>query len=168
MLYQDLVERNADRFINEIITDIYASRDTDSYLKFTLPQLYKLVRTLLTEGYTYLDGILTGHDCDEEIHLFFATLGRERYSQGIPLNEAVKVIMFIKKRLHAYVDIERIGDSPYGLQQLNELNFQIGSLTNRAVKALIAGYEEAFLKGYRQDDAPPLAPLTSYAMVANE
>jgi len=76
------------------------------------------------------------------IFAYYTELGRERFKEGIPLQEVVMVLLLVKRKLWKYMTDNRLLDSGYGLNQMMEMNYYISVFFDRIVHSVIIGYQE--------------------------
>ncbi|HQP31211.1 MAG TPA: hypothetical protein PLB81_07775 [Deltaproteobacteria bacterium] len=138
----DLIDRNAETLTQELIKELRVRKETDHYR--TLPEdvLRERVNRVLTNVTRRLSSWLSKNKPKDTLFAYYRELGRERFREGIPLDEVVLVLMLIKRRIWKFVTSHATFSTEYQLDQLFELNYAVGLFFDRIVLAAITGYQE--------------------------
>mgnify|MGYP000920140688 CR=1 FL=1 len=138
----DLIDRNAETLTQELIKELRVRKETDHYR--TLPEdvLRERVNRVLTNVTRRLSSWLSKNKPKDTLFAYYRELGRERFREGIPLEEVILVLMLIKRRIWKFITNHATFASEYQLDQLFELNYAVGLFFDRIVLAAITGYQE--------------------------
>jgi hypothetical protein len=87
-----------------------------------------------------------GNKVKAEVKKHYIALGRQRFKEGIPLNELVMALMLIKRHLWLYVQEKHFLDSSFEMYQALEFNNRVVLFFDRAIYFSTMGYEEELKK----------------------
>ena len=80
---------------------------------------------------------------DEEISAHYQKMGRERFSEKMPLSEAVRALQLMKDVTLEYVQEEFLTQSAVDVYAEEELELRLGRFFDLVIYHLVRGYEEA-------------------------
>ena len=144
-IYQNLIsiiEDHADEITNDLVKEFRKREETWHYRDFSEEIVYERVHQILYHVYQKLGSWLNQNMSKDVIFAYYTELGRERFKEGIPLQEVVMVLLLVKRKLWKYMTDNRLLDSGYGLNQMMEMNYYISVFFDRIVHSVIIGYQE--------------------------
>jgi hypothetical protein len=136
------IQENADVLSERVIKDFLTREETKSYRRLNKDILYERVFDVCSR----LDSWLMGNKVKGEIKNHYMDLGRQRFHEGIPLNELVMAIMLIKRHLWLYVQEEHFFESTFECHQALEFNNRVVLFFDRAIYFSSVGYEDEMQK----------------------
>ena len=145
MISEKLVNRiqeHASELTNRLIEDLLSREETRSYRTLDRDTLYRRV----FDVYSRLDAWLSGDKAKGEIRNHYMELGRQRFREDIPLEEAVMVLMLIKRHLWLYVQEGNFFDSTFMFHQALEFNNRVVLFFDRAIYFTTMGYQDELLR----------------------
>ncbi|MEN6475505.1 MAG: hypothetical protein ABFD81_15945 [Syntrophaceae bacterium] len=138
----DLVDRNAETLTQELMQELRVRKETDHYRNLPDDVLHERVNRVLSNVTRRLSSWLSKSKPKDTLFAYYRELGRERFREGIPLEEVILVLMLIKRRIWKFITNHATFASDYQLDQLFELNYAVGLFFDRVVLAAITGYQE--------------------------
>ena len=138
----DLVDRNAETLTQELMQELRVRKGTDHYRNLPDDVLHERVNRVLSNVTRRLSSWLSKSKPKDTLFAYYRELGRERFREGIPLEEVVLVLMLIKRRIWKFITGHTTPSTDYQLEQLFELNYAVGLFFDRIVLAAITGYQE--------------------------
>ena len=144
-IYQNLIsiiEDHADEITNDLVKEFRKREETWHYRDFSEEIVYERVHQILYHVYQKLGSWLNQNMSKDVIFAYYTGLGKERFKEGIPLQEVVMVLLLVKRKLWKYMTDNRLLDSGYGLNQMMEMNYYISVFFDRIVHSVIIGYQE--------------------------
>lgn len=138
----DLMDQNAETLIQDLMQEFRARKETDHYRALPDDVLHERVAKVLHNVTGRLSNWLSKNKPKDTLFAYYRELGRERYREGIPLEEVIMVLMLIKRRIWKFITGQGAFVSGYQLDQLFELNYAVGLFFDRVVLATITGYQE--------------------------
>jgi hypothetical protein len=131
-----LIKDNAKLLTKRLMEDLYSREETRNYRKLDKQTLYHRV----FDVYNRLDAWLEGNKVKGEIRNHYIDLGRQRFHEGIPLEETVMALMLIKRHLWLFVSENNYLDSSFMLNQALEFNNRVVLFFDRAIYFTTIGY----------------------------
>jgi len=149
-----LIEDHADEITKDLVKEFREREETRHYRDFSDEIVYERVHQVLYNVYRRLGSWLSKNRSKDVIFAYYAELGKERFKEGIPLQEVVMVLLLIKRKLWKFLDENRFLDTGYGLNQLMEMNYYVSVFFDRILHSIISGYQEEmgrFVSGLVED-----------------
>jgi hypothetical protein len=132
------IERQSDRLAEALVNDLTTNERTPSFRRLPPEALWERAQNI----YGHLADWLGGRD-EARIDTTFLELGRQRFHEGVPLDELVYAVLLTKEHLRQKVVREGQIASSIELHYENDLQTMIGRFFDRAIHATVKGYEEA-------------------------
>lgn len=145
MIFQnliELIENNANEITKDLVEDFRKREETWHYRNLPQDVLYERIHEVIYNVYARLGNWLSKKQPKDVVFAHYTELGRERYKEGIPLQEVVMVLMRIKMKLWEYLIEHKTFDTGYGLNQLMEMSYFVNLFFDRIIHSTIVGYEE--------------------------
>jgi hypothetical protein len=136
------IKENASVLTSRLIQDLLSREETRSYRKLDKDILSRRV----FDVYSRLDAWLMGDRNKGETRRHYMEMGRQRFHEDIPLEEALMAIMLIKRHLWLYVQEQNFFDSTFLLHQALEFNNRVVLFFDRAIYFTSMGYQDELLK----------------------
>lgn len=138
----DLIDRNAESLTQELMQEFRIRKETDHYRNLPDDDLRERVNRVLSNVTRRLSSWLSKNKPKDTLFAYYRELGRERFREGIPLEEVVLVLMLIKRRIWKFITNHATFAAEYQQEQLFELNYAVSLFFDRVVLAAITGYQE--------------------------
>jgi len=132
------IERNAEELTREVLQDLASNPRTPRYHRLAGDELHRRVYDV----YHHLDRWL-GDKSDAAVESSYASLGRTRRAEGIPLSEVVYALILVKEHLCRYILRTGAADTAVELYQEEELNLMVARFFDKALYHTVRGYESA-------------------------
>ena len=145
MIYHNLMEliqRNEEKIIEELVYEIRGREETPHYRNLSDDILTQRLHHVCYNVYKRLSSWLHANTSKNVVFAYYTGLGRERYKEGIPLEEVIQVLFIIKKKIYHHITDRKSLDNGYTLHQLTELFYYINSFFDKIAYAVIVGYQE--------------------------
>lgn len=132
------IERQSDTLADALVRDLHTNDRTPSFRQLPADELRARAQTLYGRITDWLGGTT-----DAESEATFEALGRQRFAEGIPLEELVFALLLTKAHLRDRVATPGEVASAIELHYENDLHAMVGRFFDRAVHATVRGYEQA-------------------------
>jgi hypothetical protein len=132
------IERQSDTLADALVRDLTTNDRTPAFRRLPADELRARAHSLYSHIADWLGG---GTDAGTEAA--FEALGRQRFEEGIPLEELVFALLLTKAHLRDRVASPGEVASAIELHYENDLHAMIGRFFDRAVHATVRGYEQA-------------------------
>jgi hypothetical protein len=132
------IERQSDKLAEALVHDLTTNERTPSFQRLAPEALWERAQNI----YSHLADWLGGRD-DARVDETFVELGRQRYHEGVPLEELVYAVLLTKERLRDMVVRQGQVASSIELHYENDLHAMIGRFFDQAIHATVRGYEAA-------------------------
>jgi hypothetical protein len=136
------IKENASLLTTRLLQDLLSREETRSYRNLDKDLLARRVYDV----YSRLDAWLMGDKTRGEIRAHYMELGRQRFEEDIPLEEALMALMLIKRHLWLYVQEQNFFDSTFMFHQALEFNNRVVLFFDKAIFFTAMGYQEELLK----------------------
>jgi hypothetical protein len=136
------IKENASILTTRLIQDLLSREETKSYRTLDKDTLARRV----FDVYSRLDAWLLGDKTKGEIRNHYMDLGRQRFREDIPLEEALMALMLIKRHIWLYVQEQNFFDSTFMFHQALEFNNRVVLFFDRAIYFTAMGYQDELLK----------------------
>lgn len=133
-----MIEDHAEELTRGVLSDLASNHRTPSYHKVSREELHRRAYDV----YHNL-GRWVGDKTEESVEAAYDSLGRRRFSDGVPLSEVVFALMLTKNHLRDYVRSAGLVGSAVDLYQEEELNLLVGRFFDKAIYYTVRGYEQA-------------------------
>ncbi len=135
--YSHLIERHSKELADGLVRKLQTSERTEAYRAIPAPEL----EHALHEIYRNL-GEWLQRKTELDVHERYASLGRRRAEQGIPLPQVIWALIISKEHLWTFLQREALADT--AVQLVSELSFILAleQFFDRAMYFTIAGYSE--------------------------
>ena len=107
MIYHNLMEliqRNEAAIIEELVYEIRGQEETRHYGNLSDEMLNERLHHVLYNVYKRLSNWLHNNTSKNVVFAYYTGLGRERYKEGIPLEEVIQVLFIIKKKCRVVLE----------------------------------------------------------------
>lgn len=138
-----LIEDHATELTSRLRSDLLGRVETKGYCGFSEDLLRRRIHDVYRRLGTWLN---PDRHTLGEITTVYTELGKERFREGIPLNEVVLAFMLAKRNLWVFVQEMRFLDSMDEVHQALELNNKVVLFFDRAIYFVTKGYVEELLK----------------------
>ena len=135
----NLVETHADVIVRRWTNKLLADSTTSSFSKRNLEYVEKKANGVLK----HLREWISYETTKDEIGKRYAEEGMDLFKMGIPLCEAHRAMIVLRRTLWLFVVNESMFDSAFELHQMRELNDRVVLFFDRAEYYLLRGYTEA-------------------------
>jgi len=145
MIYHNLMEliqRKEAAIIEELVYEIRGQEETRHYGNLSDEMLNERLHHVLYNVYKRLSNWLHNNTSKNVVFAYYTGLGRERYKEGIPLEEVIQVLFIIKKKIYHHITDRKAVDNGYTLHQITELFYYVNSFFDKIAYAIIVGYQE--------------------------
>lgn len=145
MIYHNLMELirdNEQSIIHQLIHEIKGTEETRHYRALSEEKLGEIIHQILYNVYKRLSNWLHNNTSKNVVFAYYTGLGRERYKEGIPLEEVIQVLFIIKKKIYHSINDKKTLDNGYTLHQVTEFFYYMNSFFDKIVHAIIVGYHE--------------------------
>lgn len=132
------IERHSDALTDALVADLTTNDRTPSFRRLPVDAL----RTRAHDIYRHLSDWLAARS-EARVDTTFEALGRQRFGEGIPLEELVFALVLTKQHLSDKVVALSQVESAIELHYENDLHAMIGRFFDRAIHATVKGYEQA-------------------------
>jgi hypothetical protein len=132
------IERQSDTLADALVRDLTTNAQTPSFRRLPADALRARAQGIYAHIADWL-----GSGNEALIDATFTALGRERFHEGIPLEELVYALQLTKAHLRDRVASPGEVASAIELHYENDLHAMIGRFFDRALHATVRGYEEA-------------------------
>ncbi len=139
----DLIEENAEELTNRFMKDLFSREETRHYKKIPEDRTHERVFDVYKRLGSWLS---KKRSMKEEIKKHYTELGKQRYKEGIPLNEVIMAFLLVKRHIWLYVMDKHVIDSAYELQAVLDLNNRVVLFFDRIIFFIAMGYEEELKK----------------------
>ncbi len=145
MIYHNLMEliqQNEESIIEDLVHEIRGRQETEHYQNLSDEVLTERLHQVCYNVYKRLSSWLHANTSKNVVFVYYTGLGRERYKEGIPLEEVIQVLFIIKKKIYHHITDRKAFDNGYALHQVTELFYYINSFFDKIAYAVIVGYQE--------------------------
>jgi hypothetical protein len=132
------IERDSDALTDALVRDLRTNDQSPSFQRLPVDGL----RARVHDIYRHLSEWLAARS-EPRVDATFAALGRQRFAEQIPLEELVFALMLTKQHLRDKVAHFGQVESAIELHYENDLHAMIDRFFDRALHAMVKGYEEA-------------------------
>ena len=132
------IERHADKLAEALIRDLTTNPPTPSFRRLPVDALWQRAHDI----YGHLADWLAGRD-DADVEATFDALGRQRFSEQIPLEELVYALILTQQHLRERISSLGEAESAIELHYQIDLQAMLGRFFDRALYATVKGYEAA-------------------------
>jgi hypothetical protein len=143
----ELIEIHANRLAADVARDLTTNERTRGFRAVPVEDLERRIFDIFHHLGNWI-----GDPKADQVQSEFATWGRRRFDQGIPLSEIVYAIILLKQHLRRYIRdnglvegaVPRVENDyvlPMHMHGLQELNARLGQFFDEALYHLACGYE---------------------------
>jgi len=136
-----LINKNADTFTKDLIAEIRIRSETPYYRQIPDQILYEQISQVIKNVSERMVNWLRKSKPKNTLFAYYSEVGAQRCREGIPLDEVVIVLMFIKRRIWHFFDGNKLYNE-YKLNELMELNYYITLFFDRIIHSTISGYQK--------------------------
>jgi hypothetical protein len=134
----DLIKKNTGLILERWEEHLINDPTTPSFSKEHIDYVVARARNVLVDLETWI-----GYDASkDEIGRNYAGEGMKLFELGIPLCEAHRALVVLRRMLWNFVEIESDFDTMFELSQIRELSDRVILFFDRALYYLIRGYSE--------------------------
>lgn len=148
------IEQRADKLAGELVDELLRHPRTTSLRQVDREELLQHTRAV----YQQLGDWVAGRT-EAEVEATFAPRGRDRFLEGVPIEEMVFSLILIKRQLRHHTKQVSSLSSAAEIHSEMEVDAMIGTFFDRALYAMVKGYEAG-----RQEAAHPTRHSTSSAL----
>jgi hypothetical protein len=131
-----MIEDHAEQLTEAILDDLGRNPLTPSYHNLSREELYRRICEVLRNFTRWLS-----QEADDALEKLYGEVGRERYTEGIPLSELIQALLLTKYRLADYIRSVGLSDSALELYRRLEILRLIGRFFDKAIYYAARGYE---------------------------
>jgi len=132
----NMIEQHAEQLTRAVVHELRTDPRTTSYHQFNPHEDYARVFAVVHNLGTWLD--IKSETATENA---YRSLGRRRFSEGVPLAEVVCALMLTKQTLRSFIQAEGWMDSALDMRQQVELYSLIDRFFERATYFTVLSYE---------------------------
>jgi hypothetical protein len=142
------VEQHADRLAESLVDELLQHPHTTHYRRLARPELLAHSRELHGQLGEWLAG-----RSNAEIDAKFGPRGRDRFVEGVPLEEVVLALILAKRQLRRHTKEGSGLATAAEIHAEMEVDAMVGAFYDKVLYAMVRGYEEA-----RREAAHPPRP----------
>jgi len=135
----ELVEKHSDEILKRWSTRLINDPTTSSYTEKHLKDVEARARNILNN----LGKWISYDTSKTKIGKRYAEEGRELFNMQIPLCEAFRAIITLRRILWLFIINESVFDSAFQMHQMMEMNDRVILFFDRAIYYMTRGYTEA-------------------------
>lgn len=139
--FMDLIENNADKITKNLLREIQKREETRHYRELSEDVSVERISQVIRNVYDRLGNWLNKNKPKNTLFAYYADLGSQRCREGIPLDEAVMVLMLIKREIWHVLRDQLVVNSGFSLNQLMEINFYVNLFFDRIIHSTVTGYQ---------------------------
>jgi hypothetical protein len=132
------IERHAERLAIEIVDEVLHNPRTPSFRQLGREALIVHVH----DTYSHVGDWLAGRT-DAEIEAIFAPRGRDRFLEGIPIDELVMSLILVKRQLRRHTHQVSGLTSAAEIHSEMEVDGMVGTFFDKVLYAMVRGWEAA-------------------------
>lgn len=133
-----MIENHAEDLTREVLDDLTQNPRTPAWHSLSRDEIHRRVYDLYHNlGHWLAD------NSEESVERSYDRLGRERFHEGVPLQEVVFATTLVKDHLRNFVRRAGVVYSALELHREVELNLMIGHFFDTALFYTVKGYEDA-------------------------
>lgn len=136
------IEQHADRLSVEIVDELLHNPRTPSFKRLEREKLIAHMR----DTYGHVGDWLAGRT-DAEIEAIFAPRGRDRFLDGIPIDEMVMSLILVKRQLRRHTHQVSGLTSAAEIHSEMEVDGMVGTFFDKVLYAMVRGWETARREG---------------------
>jgi hypothetical protein len=148
------IEQRADKLSVEIVDEVLHDPHTPSFKRLSREELLENSH----EFFQHLGDWLAGRT-EAEVERTFGPRGRDRFLEGIPIDEVVYSLILVKRLLRRHTKQVSGLSSAAEIHSEMEVDAMVGSFFDRVLYAFVRGWEQA-----RHDGEHPRRQPTSTAL----
>ncbi|MFY9399489.1 MAG: hypothetical protein WAR22_14105 [Desulfomonilia bacterium] len=135
----ELIRKNEYFLTRDLVMEIRRNPDFEHYSAIKEEYLYDRVHHVLYHVYKRLPNWLSKGVCKSTIDSIYSEIGRQRHKEGIPVEEVVRVLFFIKRRICRYI-AENAPAKFSDLDPPSEFFTRMSVIFERMAGAVFTGY----------------------------
>jgi hypothetical protein len=147
------IEQHAEQLAIGVVDELLHNPRTMSFRRIPRDEVLGHVR----EFYAHLGDWLAGRT-DTDIDQAFGLRGRDRYLEGIPLEEMVWALVLVKRQLRHHTHQVSGLTSAAEIHSEMEVDAMVGAFFDKVIYSMVRGYERSRQEG-EQPHRPPLSVL---------
>jgi hypothetical protein len=130
------IEEHAEELTRGVLADLSSNPRTPAYHSLPRTELHRRIYDVYHNLGRWL-----GDKSEGPVAATYATLGRTRREERVPLSEVVQALILTKDHLWDYILRAGLVESPLDLYQEEELTLMLGHFFDRALYHTVRGYE---------------------------
>lgn len=140
--FMDLIEHSAEDLAQSILQQVLKKDEFRNYLLLPQEVLYERIYLVIRNVYRRLGNWLNEDKPKDTLFAYYNNLGIERFREGVPLVETIRMMQFIKGEIwHLLRENIHVLDD-FDLKRLMEIDFYTNVFFDRIITAIIAGYTD--------------------------
>lgn len=151
--FMDLIEHSAEDLAQSILKHLKTKDDFATYQKLPQEVLYERIYLVIRNVYRRLGNWLKEDKAKATLFAYYNNLGMKRFREGIPLEEVIKIMQFIKGEIWHLLRENIHVLSDFDLKRLMEIDYYVNLFFDRISSAIIAGYMEEIGKHWKDSGA---------------
>ena len=133
-----LVRDNAKEVTRLWFNDVRSNPTTTSYRRIDPDGLFKRGESAIAQFGRWLKG----HEADDEVRLFYNTLGWDRKTQGFAVHEVMSSLTLLRKHIWTFTRTRGVWEKPIDVYRVLELNRRIALFFDKAIYHTLLGFEK--------------------------
>lgn len=130
------IEDHAEELTRGVLRDLGGNPRTPAYHHLSESELHRRIYDVYRNLGSWL-----GDKTEDRVEATYASLGRTRRAEGVPLSEVVYALVLTKDHLGDYIRSAGLVESAVELYQEEELTLLVGHFFDRAIYYTVRGYE---------------------------
>jgi hypothetical protein len=131
-----MIEDHADELTRALVHNLQTNPRTASYHKLPREAIHERTYNVYKNLSLWLSS-----KSDENIEASYTDMGKQRFTEEIPLSEVVYALILTKYHLRDYIRFAGIVDSAIELYQEQELQRLLGGFFDKAIYYTVRAYE---------------------------
>ena len=150
--FMKLIENNSEKITKNLVRVIQEREEVRHYRDRDISKEVSFGLFLLTQFPSISSALRITWEMNSSDTLFayYSELGAKRYSEGIPLEEAIMLIMLIKRQVLYTIKDESEVFIGLTLNQLMEINFYVNLFFDQIIHSMVIGYQNEPRKIYEK------------------
>jgi hypothetical protein len=141
-----LIEGRIEEIVRTVVQEMQTREEIRHYLKVPERSREERIGNVIRDMCERLGYWLNRENPDSSLSAHYSRLGAQRCREGIPLEEVVLVILFIKRGIWDELKNKLVLDNSFTLNHLRDLENNYHLFLDRMVKSIIRGYVDELQK----------------------
>jgi hypothetical protein len=148
--FMNLIKDHAEKIIKNLMQKIQEREEVRHYREISEEVTEERISQVIRNVYERLGNWLNKNKPKDTLFAYYSDLGAQRCREGIPIDEAIMLLMLIKREIWNAIRDEIDGFSGFTLNQLLEINFYVNLFFDRIIHSTVIGYQNELGKNYEK------------------